>query len=142
MRQEKSCGALTYRALGGARRVLVIRHRHGGHWAFPKGHVEPGESERETAARETMEETGASVRFLDGFRETTHYSPARGVNKEVVYFLAEYEGGALRPQPEEVAEARFVPPADARRMLTFEADRTLLDRAEAFLNARAGRAGC
>ena len=133
MRQEKSCGALTYR-FDGERRVLVIRHRHGGHWAFPKGHVEPGETERETAGRETLEETGASVRFLDGFRETTRYSPARGVEKEVVYFVAEYAGGELRPQPEEVSEAHFVSPADARRLLTFEADRALLDRAEAFLS--------
>lgn len=138
MRQEKSCGALTYRAPDGERSVLVIRHRRGGHWAFPKGHVESGETERETAARETLEETGARVRFFDGFRETTRYSPARGVEKEVVYFVAEYTGGEIRPQPEEVAEARFVSPAAARRLLTFEADRALLDRAEAFLAARGG----
>ena len=76
MKHEKSCGALTFRTENGARRVLVIRHRHGGHWAFPKGHVEPGETERET-----LEETGVRVRFADGFRETTRYSPARGVEK-------------------------------------------------------------
>ena len=77
MKYEKSCGALTFRGADGKRSVLVIRHRHGGHWAFPKGHVEPGETELETAARETREETGVGVRFVDGFRETTRYSPAR-----------------------------------------------------------------
>ena len=136
MKHEKSCGALTYRAENGVRSVLVIRHRHGSHWAFPKGHVEPGESERETAARETREETGVLIRFVDGFRETTHYSPARGVEKEVVYFLAEFDGGAIRPQPEEVLEVRFAAPDEARQLLTFEADRALLDKAEAFWAAR------
>ncbi len=140
MKHEKSCGALTFRTEDGARCVLVIRHRHGGHWAFPKGHVEPGETERETAARETLEETGVRVRFADGFRETTRYSPARGVEKDVVYFVAEYDGGELRPQPEEVSEARFASADEAMALLTFDADKRLLALAEAFLAGKEGTA--
>lgn len=140
MKYEKSCGALTFRTENGTRRVLVIRHRHGGHWAFPKGHVEPGETEHETAARETLEETGVRVRFADGFRETTRYSPARGVEKDVVYFVAEYDGGELRPQPEEVAEARFAPEDEAMKLLTFDVDRHLLEHARAFLAESGARA--
>ena len=140
MKHEKSCGALTFRTENGARCVLVIRHRHGGHWAFPKGHVEPGETERETAARETLEETGVRVRFADGFRETTRYSPARGVEKDVVYFVAEYDGGELRPQPEEVSDARFAPADEAMALLTFDADKRLLALAEAFLAGKEGTA--
>ena len=49
MKHEKSCGAICYTREEGAPRVLVICHRYGGHWAFPKGHVEAGESEEETA---------------------------------------------------------------------------------------------
>ena len=125
MKHEKSCGALTFRTENGARCVLVIRHRHGGHWAFPKGHVEPGETERETAARETLE---------------TRYSPARGVEKDVVYFVAEYDGGELRPQPDEVSEARFAPADEAMALLTFDADKRLLALAEAFLAGKEGTA--
>ena len=58
MKHEKSCGAICYTREEGAPRVLVICHRYGGHWAFPKGHVEAGESEEETAMREVREETG------------------------------------------------------------------------------------
>lgn len=112
MKHEKSCGALTFRTEDGARRVLVIRHRHGGHWAFPKGHVEPGETER----------------------------LARGVEKDVVYFVAEYDGGELRPQPEEVSEARFAPADEAMALLTFDADKRLLALAEAFLAGKEGTA--
>ena len=78
MKHEKSCGAICYTREEGAPRVLVICHRYGGHWAFPKGHVEAGESEEETAMREVREETGAQVRVRPGYREVTTYSPAKG----------------------------------------------------------------
>ena len=45
MRHEKSCGALVYRYENDALLLLLLRHRHGGHWAFPKGHVEAGGTE-------------------------------------------------------------------------------------------------
>ena len=84
MKHEKSCGAICYTREEGAPRVLVICHRYGGHWAFPKGHVEAGESEEETAMREVREETGAQVRVRPGYREVTTYSPAKGVTKDDV----------------------------------------------------------
>ena len=95
MKHEKSCGAICYTREEGAPRVLVICHRYGGHWAFPKGHVEAGESEEETAMREVREETGAQVRVRPGYREVTTYSPAKGVTKDVVFFVAEITGGTL-----------------------------------------------
>ena len=54
VRYEKSCGALVFRQdpRTGRRYVLMIRHKHGGHRSFPKGHVEAGETEHETAIRE------------------------------------------------------------------------------------------
>ena len=91
MKHEKSCGAICYTREEGAPRVLVICHRYGGHWAFPKGHVEAGESEEETAMREVREETGAQVRVRPGYREVTTYSPAKGVTKDVVFFVAEID---------------------------------------------------
>ena len=41
--------------------LVLLRHRFGGHWSFPKGHVEAGETERQTALREVKEETGLTV---------------------------------------------------------------------------------
>lgn len=130
MRQEKSCGALCFLEDEAGRRVLLVKHRAGGHWAFPKGHVEPGESEEQTACREVLEETGVKIEILPGYRETNHYSPCRGVMKEVVYFRARALGADTRPQPEEIRIARFVPVAEAMALLTYDADRRLLEKAE------------
>ena len=58
MKKEKSCGAVVYRETGEQIEILLIRHKNGGHWAFPKGHVEKKETEEDTALREIREETG------------------------------------------------------------------------------------
>lgn len=133
MKHEKSCGAICFTRAGGALRILVICPRHGGHWAFPKGHMERGESEADTAVREVLEETGAHIRLLPGFREVSTYSPAKGVVKDVVFFLAELTGGALRPQPEEVRTVRLLAPDEALSCLAYAADQALLKNALAFL---------
>ena len=59
--REKSCGALVYRKKQDKYELLLIKHRYGGHWSFPKGHVEQGENELQTALREIKEETGLDL---------------------------------------------------------------------------------
>ena len=65
MKHEKSCGALVYRKHGDRTELLLIKHRFGGHWSFPKGHVELGENEFQTALREVKEETGLDVKDFE-----------------------------------------------------------------------------
>lgn len=80
MKREKSCGVLVLRQQEDELYVVLLRHRFGGHWSFPKGHVEAGESERQTALREVREETGLTgIKLMDGFRESVEYSPKPGV---------------------------------------------------------------
>ena len=67
--------------------VLMVQHR-AGHWGFPKGHMEKGETERQTALREVYEETGLKIELLDGFREEVKYYVRSNVLKTVVFFLA------------------------------------------------------
>ena len=56
MQHEKSCGAIVYRKSHGNTEILLIKHINSGHWSFPKGHMENGETEIETAIREIKEE--------------------------------------------------------------------------------------
>ena len=77
MMHEKSCGAIVYRKYHGNTEILLIKHINSGHWSFPKGHVEEGETEEETAKREIMEETGIDVNLDTTFREIVTYSPKK-----------------------------------------------------------------
>ncbi len=134
MIHEKSCGAVVFFPVG-KERLYLIEQMKKGHFSMCKGHVEEDESEHETAARELLEETALRARFLDGFRETEEYSPYAGCMKEVVFFLSQAESTRVIPQPEEVREIYWLPLDLAIRQLSFESDREILRRADAFLNA-------
>ena len=137
MKFEKSCGAVCIWEEGHRRRVLMVRHIAGGRWAFPKGHVETGESEPQTALREVLEETGVRVILLPEFRFVTNYSPVKGTMKKVVYFAARACGCSATPQPGEIEEARFFDAEEAMSRLTYPADKHLLRRAQQYLDEHA-----
>lgn len=115
-----------FRKNEGAYDLVLLRHKFGGHWSFPKGHVEQGENERQTALREVREETGLSIRLLDGFRESVEYFPKPGVKKQVVYFLGKALGEVLIPQEEEISEVHWIPIDKAAEMVTFANDKRLI----------------
>ena len=126
MKRETSCGALVVRKNGESYDLVLLRHRFGGHWSFPKGHVEAGENERQTALREVREETGLTIRLLDGFRESVEYFPKPGVKKQVVYFLGEALGDKLVRQEEEISELKWASIAEADGLVTFANDKRLI----------------
>lgn len=134
MVNEKSCGAVVYRRYHGNIEVLLVRHVKSGYWSFPKGHVEEGEEESETAAREIMEETGVDVFVDTGFRETVTYNLRRDVKKTVVYFLARAKKNVnLVPQKSEIADIRWAELSQVNRLLGFENDRVILAKAKPFI---------
>ena len=131
-REEKSCGAVVWRQENGQRQYLLVRH-NGGHWSFPKGHVEGGETEPETAAREIWEETGLSAAIDTGFRKVVTYAPKPGTVKDVVFFTAVPTGGRERPQEEEISQLGWYAFQDAARQITYATDEEILLAAEAYL---------
>ena len=138
MTKEKSCGALVMRrADDGKIYILMIRQNRGGFRSFPKGHVEPGESETMTAEREVLEETSVRVRVRTDFRRTVTYSPAPGIIKDVVYFLAFTENEETHPQDGEIAEVTWVPLESAEHILAHENDRVVLRAAIRHISAEA-----
>ncbi len=115
-----------FRPNEGSYDLILLRHRFGGHWSFPKGHVEQGENEQQTAMREVKEETGVSIALLEGFRESVEYFPKPGVKKQVVYFLGRALEEKLVRQEEEISEVRWVPIHQAGEMVTFSNDKRLI----------------
>ena len=130
--EEKSCGAVIWRKTDQGHEYLLAQHG-ASHWSFPKGHVEKGESEAETAKREIQEETGLSVDLDTRFRQVVIYYPKPGVIKDVVFFLATPVAGREHPQEGEIAQLGWFPYQQALPLVTFASDVEVLKAAERYL---------
>ena len=135
MRWEKSCGVVAYKTIDNVNYYLLIR-AYNGDTGFPKGHVEAGESEIETAIRELKEETNVEVEIIPGFRREMEYAipSKKNVSKKVVYFLGKCTSDHIIPQRREISEARFVPYDEAMEIITFEDSKRILRDAEDKIN--------
>jgi len=129
MKYEKSCGAVIFRKDANGWDVLLIRHARGKHISYPKGHMEAGELESHTAEREVFEETGIRIKVDRRYRAENRYNIRSDIQKLVVIFAAVTTQKEITPQPEEIAEANWVPVDEALTRLTYERDRKILREA-------------
>lgn len=131
---EKSCGAVIYRKRSGNIEYLLVKNKRGGNWGFPKGHIEIGETEYDTAMREVKEETGLDIVPLNGFRVLSEYHPRGKIFKQVVFFLAEMpETGEIVPQQAEIDRYMWADYGLAMRTFRFNNDRNVLTKARDWL---------
>ena len=99
-------------------RVLLVRRRNepdAGLWGFPGGHVEPGETCGECAAREAAEETGVVVlpRGLLTNVEVVRRRGPRGPGFHFVLVAVACDHVSGEPEAaDDVSEARWVAVAD------------------------------
>jgi 8-oxo-dGTP diphosphatase len=107
----------------GERVALVHRPKYDD-WTFPKGKLHPGEGFEEAALREVEEETGLVCELGDELPPTT-YRDARGRSKIVRWWSMTVVDGDFEPN-DEVDELRWVTPAEARALLSYERDRSLV----------------
>jgi len=101
-KQVRAAGAVVFRRTGRGVRLLVLRAY--AHWDFPKGLLEPGESDFECARRELAEETGLAevdFPFAEMHRETLPYAG----NKIARYYLAETQRACIELPREEKPNA-------------------------------------
>ena len=135
MKDEKSCGIVVFR-IDGAVRMSLLLHYEEGHWDYPKGHVEKGETELETARRETEEETGiAELDIIPGFYESMGYfykRDGKAYHKDVTYFLAKTKQANVTLSTEHIG-FEWLPYADAYSRLTYPNAKELLKKANSFL---------
>ena len=135
MYDEVSAGAVVFYR-GDAVEYLLL-HYASGHWDFPKGNIEPGETPEQTALREIKEETGLDVKLVPGFREEVEYVYSRGgrrVRKKVIFFLAEAPSKEVRLSWEHVGYAWLLFDQALAR-LTYESSRRVLAKAHRTLKA-------
>ena len=123
MRKEYSCGAIVY---NDENLFLVIKHRYGGHYSFPKGHIEGLETKKETAIREVKEETNIDIKIINDKEFITNYKFYMGdkmIDKEVTFFLAEAVNTNLIKQDAEINEVLWLSREQVLDILTYESDK-------------------
>ncbi|MBP2476963.1 8-oxo-dGTP diphosphatase [Crossiella equi] len=145
-----AAGAVLWRERDGQVEVAVTHRPRYDDWSMPKGKVDPGETIAETAVREIAEETGYRA-VLGRLLPAAHYEVSTQdggrAPKVVTYFTAEAVGGEFTSN-DEVDELRWTTPAQARGLLSYSHDQTLLEafldqpvRARTVLLARHAKAG-
>ena len=103
-------------------------------WSLPKGHVEAGETEEDTAVREVAEETGIVGRVVGklGTIDFWFVADGRRVHKTVHHFLLlavdPVDGLELSDADVEVSEVAWVPLTEVASRLAYADERRLLDR--------------
>ena len=132
--KEKSCGTVLYTVKDNVIHYVLLKARDDGYCGFPKGHVEAGESEHETALRETWEETSIRAEIVGDFRREVTYTMKNGNEKTVVYFLARFFGQTPTHNPGfETCDYLVLPLEDACKELTFENTRKFLKEAAVYI---------
>ncbi len=129
-----SAGGIVVRRANGVPQFVAGKRRRDGDsftWTLPKGTPIAGETTEQTALREVAEETGLEVRIVEPLDSIAYSFVQRGarVRKTVHYFLMEPTGGDLAAHDHEFEDVRWIDLAEAGAVLTFETERSLVDRA-------------
>ena len=96
---------------------VVLRRNKAAKWIFPKGHVEPGETTAQTAAREAEEETGLLVEVVEEAGSVKFKTEDEKV--EVEYFILRALGPGPRWEKHRNVDTFMVPPEQVAAHLSF-----------------------
>ena len=132
MKKEISCGCVIFDKESHSK-VLIVYEKDRNFWGFPKGHIEDGETETQTALREVKEEVGLDVKILDEkYRyETNYFIEDKQIDKTCVFFIAEPidSNVEIQNQEAEIEDSRWVTIKEASNLLTFEDSKNILKMA-------------
>jgi 8-oxo-dGTP pyrophosphatase MutT (NUDIX family) len=103
--------------------------------ALPKGHVDPGESEAQAAAREVREEAGVEAELVEKLGDVRYWYQRDGkrIAKRVAFYLFDYRSGDPADHDTEVEVARWMPLSEAVEALSYKGEREMAERALARL---------
>jgi len=125
---EKSCGVLPYRMVNGQQEFLLVFETYSKCWSLPKGHIEAGETDVQTALRELYEETGLTANLDTSHTASIEYPISSFARKQVAFFLGEVTG-VPKVREGEIDKFKWVTAEELQDYLfpdTYEACKTLL----------------
>ncbi|MCR5186446.1 MAG: NUDIX domain-containing protein [Clostridia bacterium] len=131
MKKEVACGCIIFDKNNN---ILLIHQKNDDFWGFPKGHVDDGETEFQTALREVKEEVGLDVEIIDAkYRYVLNYwIQKRNVDKTTILYLAKpkQENANVIIQEAEVTESKWVTIEEATKLLTYDDLKEVMRTAE------------
>ena len=116
LKKEKSCGCIIIKN----KKVLLVYEKNRNFWGFPKGHMEAGETEVETALREVKEEVGLDVEIDKERRYTLNYVIRDEIDKTTVLYIAKAKNEEIVMQENEIENIRWCSFEEALNTLTFD----------------------
>ena len=116
LKKEKSCGCIIVKN----EKVLLVYEKNRNFWGFPKGHMEDGENEIETALREVKEEVGIDVEIDIEKRYTLNYIIRNEIDKTTVLYIAKPKNENFVLQEDEIENAKWCSYDEALDILTFD----------------------
>lgn len=121
--KELSCGAIII----DENKILMIEQNND-LISFPKGHQEKGESKKETAIRETKEETNLDIKIISEKEYTVSYLVKENIPKDAVFYLAKTTNKKeLKPSREEIRNAFWVPIEGVKELINKESIKIMWD---------------
>ncbi len=136
---EKTAGMIIFRKKWFGRQYLVLQYATSDrYWGLAKGHIEKGETDEQAAIREVQEETDLKeIKIIPNYKEKTSYffvNKGKKIHKEVIWFLGEAFGTKKVNISAEHQDWKWVSFHKAMKILTFEKDNQLINKAEEWLN--------
>jgi 8-oxo-dGTP pyrophosphatase MutT (NUDIX family) len=139
---ERSAGGVLVQVApdgGGLLVCLIQTPTRGGNpsWRLPKGWIEEDETPEQAALRETQEETGCRGELLSKLSEIEYWYTRRGegsgervrVQKLVQFFLLLYIDGSIEDHDHEVEEVKWYTFAEASKIISYDAEKKVLQEA-------------
>ncbi|MDF0579541.1 NUDIX hydrolase [Bradyrhizobium yuanmingense] len=118
--------------------VAVVRQRKRNEWVLPKGKLDDGETPKEAAHREVLEETGHDVAVHEFLGTLVYQSGGR--SKVVHYWRMEADGGPVRKLMNDIKAVDWLTLDDAIARLSREYERVFLTQIGPIALAAAGLA--
>lgn len=116
LKKEKSCGCVIIKN----NKVLLVFQKNNQFWGFPKGHVEVGENEIETALREVKEEVGLDVDIYTHKRYEINYITSDEIDKTTVLYLATPKSEKIIMQESEIQNIKWCHFDEALNLLSYD----------------------
>lgn len=136
-----SAGGVAFRRRKKQIEVALISVGERQRWQLPKGVVDKGESTEDAAFREVREEAGIKTEVVDRIDKVEYWyfwnedGQRVRYHKFVYFYLLSYKSGDVRDHDDEVNEARWVEIDEAIKLLAFNSERKIVEKAKALIGS-------